>query len=38
LEDPEPQGVPLEELAKFKGVFKKFPEGLKHRKELRDEW
>ncbi len=38
MEDTEPQGVPLEELMKFKGVFKKFPEGLKYQKELRDEW
>ncbi|HLP44705.1 MAG TPA: hypothetical protein VK186_27545 [Candidatus Deferrimicrobium sp.] len=38
IEEPEPQGVPLEKLTKFKGVFKKFPEGLKYQKELRNEW
>jgi hypothetical protein len=38
MEDAEPQGTPIEELAKFKGVFKKFPEGMKYQKELRDEW
>ncbi len=37
-EEREPQGVPLEELMKFKGIFKKFPEGLEYQKELRDEW
>ena len=38
IEEPEPKGVPLERLTKFKGVFKKFPEGLKYQKELRNEW
>jgi hypothetical protein len=31
-------GAPLKDLMKFKGIFKKFPEGLKYQKELRNEW
>jgi hypothetical protein len=38
IEEPEPKGAPLERLTKFKGIFKKFPEGLKYQKELRNEW
>ncbi|NIM17860.1 MAG: DUF104 domain-containing protein [Candidatus Aminicenantes bacterium] len=38
MEEPEEQGMPLAELAKYKGIFKKFPNGLKYQKELRDEW
>jgi heterodisulfide reductase subunit C len=38
MEESEPQGVPLNSLMQFKGLFKKFPEGLKYQKELRDEW
>jgi hypothetical protein len=38
MEEPEPKGVPLENLTRYKGIFKKFPEGLKYQKELRDEW
>ncbi|MGD2091061.1 MAG: DUF104 domain-containing protein [Candidatus Aminicenantes bacterium] len=38
MEEHEPKGVPLEDLMKYKGILKKFPEGLKYQKELRDEW
>ena len=38
LEEREPKGVPLAHLMKYRGILKKFPEGLKYQKELRDEW
>ena len=38
MEEPEPEGVPLKNLMQYKGILKKFPEGLKYQKELRDEW
>jgi hypothetical protein len=38
VEDYEPKGVSLAHLMKYKGLLKKFPEGLKYQKELRDEW
>jgi hypothetical protein len=38
MEEREPLGAPLENLTRCKGIFKKFPEGLKYQKELRDEW
>ena len=38
LEEDEPQGMPLETLAQFKGALKKFPDGLAYQQELRDEW
>ena len=38
MQDHEPKGVPLAHLLRYKGILKKFPEGLKYQKELRDEW
>lgn len=38
MEECEPKGVPLKNVMQHKGLFKKFPEGLKYQKELRDEW
>lgn len=38
MEERELQGAPLENLMQFKGIFKKFPEGMEYQKELRDEW
>jgi len=38
IEERKLQGVPLENLMKYKGILKKFPEGLQYQKELRDEW
>jgi hypothetical protein len=38
MEEHEPKGVPLTHLMRYKGLLKKFPEGLKYQKELRDEW
>jgi hypothetical protein len=38
LDEREPKGVPLAHLMKYRGILKKFPEGLKYQKELRDEW
>ncbi len=38
IEERVPKGVPLAHLMKYRGILKKFPEGLKYQKELRDEW
>ncbi|UCH92535.1 MAG: DUF104 domain-containing protein [Candidatus Aminicenantes bacterium] len=38
LEEGEPKGVPLAHLMKYRGILKKFPEGLKYQRNLRDEW
>ena len=38
MEEPEERGMPLAELRNYKGIFKKFPDGLRYQKELRDEW
>ena len=38
MEEHEPKGVPLANLIKYRGILKKFPEGLKYQKKLRDEW
>lgn len=38
MEESEEQGVPLAELKKYRGILKKFPDGLKYQKELRNEW
>ena len=38
MEEHEPKGVPIAHLLRYKGVLKKFPEGLKYQEGLRDEW
>jgi len=38
LAEREPKGVPLAHLMKYRGILKKFPEGLKYQEELRNEW
>lgn len=38
MKERKPKGVPLANLMKYRGILKKFPEGLKYQKELRDEW